>query len=185
MGAEQYNMLARTLGKDGTVRLRVNVAARFTDAADQPAYNTIAEIPGTGPHRDEVVMLGAHMDSWHAGTGASDNGAGVAVVMEAMRILKAVGAKPDRTIRVALWTGEGGLLGSAAYVGEHFARYPEPTDPEQKAIPAFLRQDKDKLVRAGGYDKLAAYFNLDNGSGGSAASTRRRTWRWRRSSRIG
>ena len=166
MGAEQYNMLARTLGKDGTVRLRVNVAARFTDAADQPAYNTIAEIPGTGPHRDEVVMLGAHMDSWHAGTGASDNGAGVAVVMEAMRILKAVGAKPDRTIRVALWTGEEqGLLGSAAYVGEHFARYPEPTDPEQKAIPAFLRQDKGKLVRAGGYDKLAAYFNLDNGSG--------------------
>ena len=166
MGAEQYNMLARTLKKDGTVRLRANVAARFTDEADQPAYNTIAEIPGSGPHRNEVVMIGAHMDSWHAGTGASDNGAGVAVVMEAMRILKAVGAKPDRTIRVALWTGEEqGLLGSAAYVAEHFAHYPEPTDPEQKAIPAFLRQDKGKLVRADGYDKLAAYFNLDNGSG--------------------
>lgn len=166
MGAEQYNMLARTLKKDAAVRLRVNVAARFTDEADQPGYNTIAEIPGTGPHRNEVVMLGAHMDSWHAGTGASDNGAGVAVVMEAVRILKAVGAKPDRTIRVALWTGEEqGLLGSAAYVGDHFARYPEPTDPEQKALPAFLRQDKGKLVRAGDYDKLAAYFNLDNGSG--------------------
>ena len=166
MGAEQYNMLARTLEKDGAVRLRVNVAARFTDDADQPAYNTIAEIPGSGPHRDEVVMIGAHLDSWHAGTGASDNGAGVAVVMEAMRILKAVGAKPDRTIRVALWTGEEqGLLGSAAYVAEHFGHYPEPTDPEQKAIPAFFRQDKGKLVRGKGYDKLAAYFNLDNGSG--------------------
>ncbi|HTL15318.1 MAG TPA: M20/M25/M40 family metallo-hydrolase [Thermomonas sp.] len=166
MAAEQYNMLARTLKQDQPVRLRVNVAARFTDEADQPGYNTIAEIPGTGPHRDEVVMLGAHMDSWHAGTGASDNGAGVAVAMEAVRILKAIGAKPDRTIRVALWSGEEqGLIGSAAYVADHFAHYPEPTDPEEKAIPAFFRENKGALVRGKDYGKLAAYFNLDNGSG--------------------
>ena len=146
--------------------MRMNVAARFTDEADQPGYNTIAEIPGSGPHRDEIVMLGAHMDSWHAGTGASDNGAGVAVVMEAVRILKAIGAKPDRTIRVALWSGEEqGLIGSAKYVQDHFGHYPEPTDPEQKAIPAFFRESKGALVRGKEYGKLAGYFNLDNGSG--------------------
>jgi carboxypeptidase Q len=87
-------------------------------------------------------------------------------MMEAMRILKAVGAKPDRTIRVALWTGEEqGLLGSVAYVDKHFGHYPEPADPKQRAIPAFLREDKGALVRGRGYDKLSAYFNLDNGGG--------------------
>ena len=166
MGAEHYNTLMRALDRKQTPRMRLNVAARFTDAADQPGYNTIAEIPGSGPHRDQIVMLGAHMDSWHAGTGASDNGAGVAVVMEAVRILKAVGAKPDRTIRVALWSGEEqGLIGSAKYVEDHFGHYPEPTDPDEKAIPAFFRENKGALIRGREYGKLAAYFNLDNGSG--------------------
>ena len=86
-------------------------------------YNTIAEIPGTDL-KDEVVMLGGHMDSWHSGTGATDNGAGVAVAMEAVRILQALNLKPRRTIRVGLWTGEEqGLLGSRAYVAEHFGRF--------------------------------------------------------------
>ncbi|MDQ3160458.1 MAG: M20/M25/M40 family metallo-hydrolase, partial [Pseudomonadota bacterium] len=135
MMAEHYNTVMRALDRKEPVRLRVNVDARFLDEANQPGYNTIAEIPGVGPQQNEVVMLGAHMDSWHTGSGANDNGAGVAVMMEAVRILKAVGAKPNRTIRVALWTGEEqGLLGSQAYVAKHFARYPEPTDPEQKAL---------------------------------------------------
>src|SRR5678815_2399270 len=96
------------------------------------SYNTVAEIPGTDK-AGEVVMLGAHLDSWHSGTGATDNGAGSVVTMEAMRILKAVGAKPRRTIRIGLWSGEEeGLLGSRGYVSEHFAARPEPTDPEQK-----------------------------------------------------
>jgi len=113
-----------------------------------------------------VVMIGAHMDSWHAGTGAADNGAGVVVMMEAMRILKAVGAKPDRTIRVALWTGEEqGLLGSADYVAQHFAKFAEPTDPQEKLLPVFLRQPRGKLEPGRDYGKVAAYFNVDNGGG--------------------
>ena len=89
-------------------------------------YNTIAEIPGTDL-KDEIVMLGGHMDSWHAGTGATDNGAGCAVGMEALRIMQALGLKPRRTIRVALWSGEEqGLLGSRAYVAEHFGRFETP-----------------------------------------------------------
>lgn len=166
MAAEHYNNVMRALERKQSVRLRVNVDAGFTGDTDEPAYNTIAEIPGTGPHRNEVVMIGAHMDSWHAGTGAADNGAGVAVMMEAMRILKAVGARPDRTIRVALWTGEEqGLIGSADYVANHFGKYPEPTDPKEKDLPASLRTSKGKLVRTRDYGNLAAYFNLDNGGG--------------------
>lgn len=166
MMAEHYNTVMRALDRKETVRLRVNADSRFLDDANKAGYNTIAEIPGTGPQKNEVVMLGAHMDSWHTGSGANDNGAGVAVMMEAMRILKAVGARPNRTIRVALWTGEEqGLVGSQEYVAKHFARYPEPTDPAQKAIPAAFRTNKGKLVRTPEYEKISAYFNLDNGSG--------------------
>jgi hypothetical protein len=166
MMAEHYNTVMRALDHKQPVKLRVKVDARFTDDANQPGYNTIAEIPGSGPQKDEVVMLGAHMDSWHSGSGANDNGAGVAVMMEAMRILKAVGARPNRTIRVALWTGEEqGLLGSQAYVAKHFAHYPEPADPEQKALPAAFRSNKGKLQKSPDYGKISVYFNLDNGSG--------------------
>ena len=166
MMAEHYNTVMRALDRKETVKLRVNVDARFLNEDNQPGYNTIAEIPGTGPSRNEVVMLGAHMDSWHTGSGANDNGAGVAVMMEAVRILKAVGARPNRTIRVALCTGEEqGLIGSQAYVARHFASYPEPTDPAQKVLPAAFRTNKGKLARTGDYEKISAYFNLDNGSG--------------------
>jgi len=165
MIAEHFNPLVRALKDGQKVRLRVDVAARFTDAQDQPGYNTLAEIRGSSK-ADEVVMLGAHLDSWHSGTGAADNAAGVAVMMEAMRILKAVGATPKRTIRVALWSGEEqGLIGSQAYVARHFAHYPEPTDPAQKALPASLRAPTGPLVKTRDYDKFAVYFNMDNGSG--------------------
>src|SRR6185312_1292489 len=142
MVAEHYNPLVRALERKETVKLRVNVKARFTDEANQPGYNTVAEIPGSGK-ANEVVMLGAHMDSWHTGTGASDNGAGVAV-----------------------WSGEEqGLIGSRAYVAKHFAAYPEPTDPAQKALPASLREPTGALQKKPDYERFAAYFNMDNGSG--------------------
>ena len=166
MIAEHYNQVMRALDDGETVRLRLHSDARFTTDADREGYNTIAEIPGRGALANEVVMIGAHMDSWHTATGAADNGAGVAVMMEAMRILKAVGAQPRRTIRIALWSGEEqGLIGSADYVERTFAAYPEPTDPEQAALPSFFRSDRGQLQRKPAYDRLSAYFNLDNGSG--------------------
>ncbi len=166
MAVEHYNPLVRAVERKQAVRLRVNVAARFTDATDQPGYNTIAEIPGRGRKAGEVVMLGAHLDSWHTGTGAADNAAGVAVMMEAMRILTAVGATPDRTIRVGLWSGEEqGLIGSRAYVAHHLAAYPEPTDPVQKALPSSLRESTGPLQKKRDYAGFSAYFNMDNGSG--------------------
>ena len=165
MIAEHFNPLVRALEDKQTVRLRVAVDARFTDEADQPGYNTLAEIRGSS-RADEVVMLGAHLDSWHSGTGAADNAAGVAVMMEAMRILKAVGATPRRTIRVALWSGEEqGLIGSQAYVARHLAAFPEPTDAAQRALPASLRDPTGPLQKQRDYEKFQAYFNMDNGSG--------------------
>src|SRR3546814_771429 len=145
MIAEHYNQVIRALDDGQTVRLRVDVDSRFTTDDDRDGYNTIAEIPGAGSKAREVVMLGAHMDSWHTGTGAADNGAGVAVMMEAVRILKKIGAKPHRTIRIALWSGEEqGLVGSGDYVARTFASWPEPTDPKQKALPSFLREEGRK-----------------------------------------
>ena len=114
------------------------------------SFNVIGEIPGTDPRlKDEVVMIGAHFDSWHSGTGATDNGAGSGVMLEAMRLLRALDLKPRRTIRIALWTGEEqGLLGSRAYVAQHFGT---------RDSSGFHPKDEQR--------KLAAYFNVDNGSG--------------------
>ncbi len=123
---EDYNRLVRMIELGEKLKMTVDLQVQFHDQ-DLMAYNTVAEIPG-GDLGQEIVMLGAHLDSWHSGTGATDNGAGVAVVMEAVRILQAQGLKPRRTIRVALWTGEEqGLFGSKAYVREHFGYYPEAT----------------------------------------------------------
>jgi carboxypeptidase Q len=164
MTSESYDNLTRLLDDGRPVELEIDVLARFHPDGDR-AFDTVAEIPG-GDKRSEVVMAGAHLDSWHAGTGATDNAAGCAVVMEAVRILEAVGAKPRRTIRAALWTGEEeGLLGSYYYVKEHFATRPEPTDPAQKALPERLRDDTWPLQVKPEHAKLAAYFNVDNGSG--------------------
>ncbi len=163
MAAEPYNRLVRLLDAGQRVELAVDVQARTWDD-DPMAYNTIAEIPGSDP-RGEVVMTGAHLDSWHAGTGATDNAAGCAVAMEAVRILSALHLKPRRTIRVALWTGEEeGLLGSAAYVSRHFASRPEPAGGTA-GLPSFLVEPQGPLTFEPAYAKLSAYFNVDNGSG--------------------
>ena len=163
MAAEHYNHLVRLLDDGQEVELEIDVAARFHDGPT--SYNTVAEIPGTDK-RGEVVMLGAHLDSWHAGTGATDNAAGVAVMMEAMRILKTLGVKPRRTLRIALWSGEEqGLLGSTAYVREHFASRPASEDPEQLKLPERIRDATWPLQLEPEHGKLAAYFNVDNGGG--------------------
>jgi carboxypeptidase Q len=148
LAVEHYNRMVRVLARGIPVKVELNVETRFYDETTPNGFNTIAEIPGTDPQlKDEVVMLGAHFDSVAAATGATDNAAGSAAMMEAMRILKAVGAKPRRTVRVALWGGEEqGLLGSRAYVREHFG------DPVTMAL-------KPEHAR------LAAYFNSDNGTG--------------------
>ena len=122
LAVEHYNRMVRVLAKGVPVKVELNIDTKFYDETTPNGFNTIAEIPGTDPKlKDEVVMLGAHFDSVAAATGATDNATGSAAMMEAMRILKTVGAKPRRTIRVALWGGEEeGLLGSRAYVREHF-----------------------------------------------------------------
>jgi len=145
LAVEHYGRIYRTLEKKIPVTLQMDIDNRFSDQ-DLDSFNIVAELPGTDK-ADEVVMLGAHFDSWHGGTGATDNAAGSAVMMEAMRILKESGVKLRRTVRLGLWTGEEqGLLGSKAYVKDHFG------DPETMQI---------KPEQA----KLAGYFNVDNGTG--------------------
>ncbi len=168
VSSEHYNRVARMVDAGEKVTATIDVAVEYQDA-DLNAYNTVAEIPGTDK-ADEVVMLGGHLDSWHSGTGATDNGAGCAVMMEAVRILKAIGVSPRRTIRIALWTGEEqGLLGSRAYVKQHFGYLGDGTTPafggggggggnNANATPP-------KLTKLAEYDKLSAYFNIDNGTG--------------------
>src|SRR6267154_2679784 len=164
---EHYNRIMRMLQAGEKVRMEVNIAVEWQDA-DLMGYNTIAEIPGSDPTlKDEIVMLGGHMDSWHAGTGATDNGAGVAVAMEAVRIIQTLGLKPKRTIRIGLWTGEEeGLLGSAAYVKEHFGNL-EPGNPGvvPPGTPNSQPAAPPKLTTTPEYEKFDAYFNLDNGTG--------------------
>lgn len=165
---EHFNRLSRMIDAGEKVTMTVDLAVEFQDE-DQNGYNTIAEIPGTDPTlKEEVVMLGGHLDSWQAGTGATDNGAGCAVMMEAVRILKTLGLQPRRTIRIALWSGEEqGLLGSRAYVRQHFGYRGDGTTPafgggggggggQAAALP---------LTKLPEYDKLSAYFNIDNGTG--------------------
>ena len=145
LAVEHYGRIWRTLEKKIAVTLQMDIDNKFYDA-DQDAFNVVAEIPG-GDKADEVVMIGAHFDSWHAGTGATDNAAGSAVMMEAMRILKVSGMKLRRTVRIGLWGGEEqGLLGSKAYVKAHYG------DPETMQL---------KPEHA----KFAGYFNVDNGTG--------------------
>lgn len=141
---EQYDMIAQLVAHHVPVKLRVNVQSRFYDA-DRNSYNVIADLPGVDPQlKDQVVLLGGHLDSWHTATGATDNADGAAAVMEALRILKAVGAAPRRTIRAALWSGEEeGLLGSKAYVEQHLAG------------------DSHRAER----DRFDVYFNIDPGYG--------------------
>ena len=163
---EHYNRIVRTLQHGVPVSIDIDVRNRFYDD-NLNSFNIVAEIPGTDPQlKDEIVMLGAHFDSWQAGTGATDNASGSAVMMEAVRLIKATGLQPKRTIRIALWSGEEqGLIGSGEYVAAHFGKFAEPADPEQAKLPSFFRTGHGALQRKPGYDKLSAYFNLDNGSG--------------------
>src|SRR5246127_1044521 len=165
MASEHWSRIARLLRQKKEVTLELNVTNTFYDD-DPMQYDTIAEIPGTDK-KDEVVMLGAHLDSWHAGTGATDNGAGSIVMMEAVRILKALDIKPRRTIRIGLWSGEEeGLLGSEWYVSHHFGSRPESKDPDRKGDPTVLRRDSGPMsIKPAEQSKVSVYFNVDNGSG--------------------
>lgn len=162
LAVEHYNRIVRLIQAGEKVTMTVDLGVEWQDA-DPMGYNTIAEIPGTDL-KDEVVMLGGHMDSWHSGTGATDNGAGVAVAMEAVRILQALNLKPRRTIRVGLWSGEEqGLLGSRAYVAEHFGRFETPA--AETPGPAPSPAPVPKLLTKPEYERFSGYFNLDNGTG--------------------
>jgi carboxypeptidase Q len=167
LGAEAYGRVARILDRKEEVELEVDVTARFTDEDPLAVSNVIAEIPGTDKtKKDEVVMIGAHLDSWQGGTGATDNGVGSATAIEVMRILKALNVAPKRTIRIALWGGEEqGLLGSRAYVSKELASRPEPTDPKEREMPEYMRRPTGPLSFKPAYAKFAAYFNVDNGAG--------------------
>jgi carboxypeptidase Q len=143
MSNEDFGRITRILADGTDVTLEFNIVNRVYPEGTT-SYNTIAEIPGSDK-ADEVIMLGGHLDSWHAATGATDNAIGCAIMMEAARILKVLGIKPRRTIRVALWSGEEqGLLGSLAYVKEHFGSFENPKP---------------------GYEKFGGYFNIDSGTG--------------------
>jgi hypothetical protein len=174
---EDYNRMVRMIQQGEKLKMAVDLQVRFHND-DVMAYNTIAEIPGSDL-KDEIVMIGAHMDSWHSGTGATDNGAGCAATMEAVRILTALHLQPRRTIRIGLWSGEEqGLMGSRAYVAKHFGYYTNVTasttlrTPKDEAEEASASMNSStnnaptrKLVKHHEYDKVAAYFNLDNGAG--------------------
>jgi len=163
--AEHYNLLSRMIEQGKTPKIALNIDARFHDE-DRNAYNTIAEIEGS--EKDpEVVMVGGHLDSWHASDGAVDNGAGVAVAMEAIRILKTLKVKPKRSIRIALWSGEEqGLFGSTAYVERHFATRPKPKDKSERDLPNYLWKDQGWPIEVKPeHEKFSVYFNMDNGSG--------------------
>ncbi|HJQ71599.1 MAG TPA: M20/M25/M40 family metallo-hydrolase [Blastocatellia bacterium] len=157
---EHYNRIIRMAARGVAVQLEVSVTSRFQDQ-DLMGYNVIAEIPGTDL-KDEVVMVGAHYDSWHAGTGATDNAAGSAVAMEALRIIQATGLKPRRTIRIGLWSGEEqGLLGSRAYVAQNFGKRVDA----RAAAGQQSSQEPPQFEIKPAHEKFSGYFNLDNGTG--------------------
>ena len=165
MAAEHYGRAVRLADDDAPVKMSLNVKAKFhTD--DTRSYSTLADIPGKG-RRPELVMLGAHLDSWFMGDGAVDNGAGVAVVMEAVRILRAIGVEPKRTIRVGLWGGEEqGYYGSYQYVLNHLATRPAREDDKYKYMEPYTKEfGMFPITKKPGFDRFSVYFNLDNGSG--------------------
>jgi carboxypeptidase Q len=163
---ENYGRVYRLLKANVPVTIEVNVDVKFTGDHEH-GFDTVAEIPGTDPKlKDEVVMVGGHLDSWAAATGATDNGAGTVVAMEVMRILNALQVKPRRTIRIGLWTGEEqGLFGSIGYVKQHFGFVPLSTAPDQVKLPEWLRKPAGPLVLKPDQQKISGYFNVDNGSG--------------------
>jgi carboxypeptidase Q len=163
---EAFGRMHRLISHGVTVSAKLNIGTQFYGDHEQGA-NVIAEIPGTDPAlKDQVVMLGGHLDSWIAGTGATDDGAGSIIALEAMRILRALKIQPRRTIRIALWGGEEqGLFGSAGYVSSHFGTRSYSTKPEELLVPEFLRQQTGPVTIKPEHAKLDAYFNTDNGGG--------------------
>ena len=163
---ESYGRVFRLLQHHVPVSVEMNVETKFTGDHEH-GFDTIAEIPGTDPKlKEEVVMVGGHLDSWIAGTGATDNGAGSIVAMEVMRILNALKLKPRRTIRIALWSGEEqGLFGSKGYANQHFGSFPLSTAPDQTTLPEFIRKPAGPLSLKPEQKLISAYFNVDNGTG--------------------
>jgi hypothetical protein len=163
---ESYGRLYRLTQAHAPVSVELDVETKFTGDHEH-GFNTIAEIPGTDPRlKEQVVMVGGHLDSWTAGTGATDNGAGTVVAMEAVRILKALDVKPRRTIRIALWTGEEqGIFGSKGYVTQHFGSVKLSTAPDQLDMPEFMRRADGPLEVKPEHKLISAYFNVDNGTG--------------------
>ena len=163
---ESYGRLYRLTQAHVPVQVEIDVETKVTGEHEH-AFNTVAEISGTDPTlKEQVVMVGGHLDSWIAGTGATDNGAGTVVAMEAVRILKALGVKPRRTIRIALWTGEEqGIFGSKGYATQHFGSAKLSTEPDQLVLPEFMRRAAGPLEVKPEQKLVSAYFNVDNGTG--------------------
>jgi carboxypeptidase Q len=163
---ESYGRLYRLTQAHAPVSVEVDVETKFTGDHEH-GYDTVAEIPGTDPKlKEQVVMVGGHLDSWIGGTGATDNGAGTIVAMEAVRILKALDVKPRRTIRIALWTGEEeGIFGSKGYCTIHFGSAKTSTTPDQMQLPEFMRRSVGPLEVKPEQKLVSAYFNVDNGTG--------------------
>jgi hypothetical protein len=163
---ESYGRVFRLLEHHVPVSIEMDVETKFTGDHEH-GFDTVAEIPGTDPNlKDQVVMVGGHLDSWISGTGATDNGAGSVVALEVMRILNALQVKPRRTIRIALWTGEeGGLFGSRGYVTQHFGSYPRSTAPDQMMLSEYSRKPAGPLALKPEQKLVSAYFNVDNGTG--------------------
>jgi carboxypeptidase Q len=163
LAVEHYSRIVRMLAKGVQVELELQINAKFHDQ-DLMGYNVIAEIPGSDL-KDEIVMVGGHYDSWHSGTGATDNAAGSAVAMEVVRIIQALELKPRRTIRIGLWGGEEqGLLGSRAHVSKHYGER-QGRPQEQPAQPGRPSGPQGPVIVKPAHDKFSAYFNLDNGTG--------------------
>src|ERR1700733_6825788 len=163
---ESYGRVFRLLANHVPVSLEMDVETKFTGDHEH-GFDTVAEIPGTDPAlKDEVVMVGGHLDSWISGTGATDNGAGSIVAMEGMRILNALKVKPRRTVRIALWSGEEeGLFGSKGYAAQHFGSFPLSTAPDQMELPEYMRKPGGPLTLKPEQKLISAYFNVDNGTG--------------------
>ena len=166
MMIEHYNRLARMVSAGVPVTVEVNIETKFTGDHEH-GFDVIAEIPGTDPKlKEQVVMVGGHFDSWISGTGATDNGAGTVVAMEAVRILRALDLKPKRTIRIALWSGEEeGLYGSSGYVKQHFGEFAPAKTPDTSGMPSFMSRVKGPLKTTKEWETLDAYYNLETGTG--------------------
>jgi len=163
---ESYGRLYRLVEAHVPVTVEIDVETKFFGEHEH-GFDTVAEIPGTDPTlKEQVVMVGGHLDSWIAGTGATDNGAGTVVAMEVVRIFKALDIHPRRTIRIALWTGEEeGIFGSKGYVNKHFGSAALSNDPDQLQLPEFMRRAVGPLTLKPEHKLSSGYFNIDNGTG--------------------